>query len=259
MTRPIARTPLHRSRFARILTDLVDVDGAQSREAFAEQLAQWIHIADAIALRAAHNANQPGKTNTLAAQSTDASAHVREAFVHARTALETTLRAGTDASAKAGLARMKMPHPKRGAPAELAGSFEPYKRYYIAHQREMELKIKPLRAKVRTTVGGMSSDLQQLAALDAALEGILEEREAMLLGKVPTLLEKRFKLLRKMHQDSMAERALEDNPDLWMQPGGWLTRFAEELQSVLLAELDLRLQPTEGLIESLDKEVPHFS
>ena len=57
----------------------------------------------------------------------------------------------------------------------------------------------------------------------------------------------------------MAERALEDNPDLWMQPGGWLTRFAEELQSVLLVELDLRLQPTEGLIESLDKEVPHFS
>jgi hypothetical protein len=46
-----------------------------------------------------------------------------------------------------------------------------------------------------------------------------------------------------------------DDPALWMQPGGWLANFCRELQGVLLAELDLRLQPTVGLIEALSNEV----
>jgi hypothetical protein len=184
---------------------------------------------------------------------------VRSEFAHARIALEGTLHAGADSTTKPGAARMSLPRPKRGMPAELAGAYEPYKRYYIAHQREMELKIKPLRAKVRAAVAGLSSTLKQLATLDAALDGILVEREAMLLAKVPTLLERRFKQLRRSHQDAMTSSGLEDNADLWMQPGGWLTRFGQEMQSVLMAELDLRMQPTVGLMEALDNEIPNLS
>ena len=36
-----------------------------------------------------------------------------------------------------------------------------------------------------------------------------------------------------------------------MKQGAWLSRFCNELQTVLLAELDVRLQPTVGLIEAL--------
>ena len=38
-------------------------------------------------------------------------------------------------------------------------------------------------------------------------------------------------------------------------PAAWLADFHEELKRVLLAELDLRLQPTVGLIEALRNEV----
>jgi hypothetical protein len=45
-----------------------------------------------------------------------------------------------------------------------------------------------------------------------------------------------------------------DQPALWLQAGGWLAHFCQELHTVLLAELDLRLQPTLGLVEALQNE-----
>jgi len=39
-----------------------------------------------------------------------------------------------------------------------------------------------------------------------------------------------------------------------MNEGAWLARFCHELEAVLLAELDVRLQPTVGLIEALQNE-----
>jgi hypothetical protein len=40
-----------------------------------------------------------------------------------------------------------------------------------------------------------------------------------------------------------------------MQAGGWLTRFCNDMQMLLLAEMDLRLQPTMGLIEAFDNKI----
>ncbi|KAE8755722.1 DUF3348 family protein, partial [Paraburkholderia madseniana] len=34
-------------------------------------------------------------------------------------------------------------------------------------------------------------------------------------------------------------------------PGTWLNTFRKDMQSVLLAELDVRLQPVEGLLAAL--------
>jgi hypothetical protein len=120
----------------------------------------------------------------------------------------------------------------------------------------MDLKIKPLRAQVREVVAGTSPALQQLAALDAALDAVLADRESLLLAKVPALLEKRFRQLRQAHQDLLLEAQQEDNISLWTKPGGRLARFCQELQTVLLAELDLRLQTTLGLLEALHNETP---
>ena len=89
-----------------------------------------------------------------------------------------------------------------------------------------------------------------MASLDAALDAILAEREALLLGKVPSLLEMRFKHLRRAHQDALDAAQQEDNTALWLQAGGWMTRFCQEMQAVLLAEWDLRLQPAMGLLMS---------
>ena len=96
--------------------------------------------------------------------------------------------------------------------------------------------------------------LRQLAALDAALDKALCERESKLLSTVPLLLRKRFEHLLKAHQQTLLDTGHADKPDTWMKQGAWLARFCHELQTVLLAELDVRLQPTVGLIEALHNE-----
>jgi hypothetical protein len=93
-----------------------------------------------------------------------------------------------------------------------------------------------------------------LAALDSAFDAILGERESKLLALIPLLMEQRFGHLFQAHQQQLAHTQQADHPALWLKPGGWLARYLEELQTVLLAELDLRLQPTLGLIEALQDQ-----
>jgi hypothetical protein len=90
--------------------------------------------------------------------------------------------------------------------------------------------------------------------LDASYEGILQEREASLLGTIPSLFERHFHQLRKAHQQRMAESQQSDSALLWMTPDAWLNRFLQNLHAALLDELDLRLQPTLGLLEAFTTE-----
>ena len=41
-------------------------------------------------------------------------------------------------------------------------------------------------------------------------------------------------------------------PSDWLQAGGWLAEFYKDVQELLLAELDVRLQPVLGLLEALN-------
>ena len=43
----------------------------------------------------------------------------------------------------------------------------------------------------------------------------------------------------------------EDDPATWTQAGSWLEAFCHDAQTVLLAELELRLKPVVGLIAAL--------
>ncbi len=144
--------------------------------------------------------------------------------------------------------------PKPGVAPEVAAAYEPYRRFHLAHQAEMEPGIRALRSRLRQALVGASARLRQLAALDEALDRILASREHQLLATLPSLLEKRFEQLLAAHQQALPDRGQADAPLLWMQPGGWLAAFCEELQAVLIAELDLRLQPTLGLIEAWHNE-----
>ena len=96
--------------------------------------------------------------------------------------------------------------------------------------------------------------LKQLAALDEALDRILYVRERQLLSTVPLLLEGRFEQLLKAHPQPPVGTRQADAPALRRQPGEGLVDFHKEMQGVLLAELELRLQPTAGLIEALRNE-----
>ncbi len=258
MTQSLPRTNFNRSRLLRFLADLSIVDAAESKQVFAERLGQWLDFSDAITLHAAHNANStssstaPSGVQSVAGVSGVSGVAVEEEFARVRTALVNSIT--TSCSSSIGETRIKLPTPKPGAAIAIAIAFDPYRRFYLAHQGDMELSVRPLRSRVRQALSRASATLKQLAALDEALDKILSVRERQLLSTVPLLLERRFEQLLKAHQQPLVDTRQADAPALWMQPGGWLADFCKELQGVLLAELDLRLQPTVGLIEALRNE-----
>lgn len=237
-----------------MLADLSVVDVVKSPQDFAERLGEWLDVGDAITLSAALNCSvgglapaRPGEPAGLAGLQTEL-ARLRAALTESIT---------TDGVFKTGKVRIKLPTPAAGASPESAADFAPWHRYYQAHQRDMESNIGLLRTKVRAALSNFSPASRQIAELDAAFVKVLSERERSLLAIVPSLLEKRFGQLRRAHLAARAGMAdaSADDPNLWLQPGGWLTVFCRDLQRVLLAELDLRLQAVIGLIEAFGNEV----
>lgn len=247
MTRALTRTNFHSSQLIRTLADLAVLETTGPAAAFGEKLGLWIGFTDAIALTAVHNTNTVEEMPSAALPVAGLS--LGDEFAKVRASLESTI---TKSQApNTGRTRAELTLPKLEGPLEDVKAYTPFRRYHQAHQRDMETNIRSLRAKVREGVAKASPALRQLTALDAAFDGILAEREGRLLAGIPTLLERRFNHLRKAHLQTLRDRQVTDeNPDLWMKPGAWLARFCAELQAVLLAELDLRLQPTVGLLEA---------
>lgn len=230
------------------------MDAADSGGAFAEQLGLWIHFADAIALSAVHSdciASAP-KTRHGMQHKGPAVVHADAEFDRIQALLMNSIRKSF--SPGLGKAHITLPTPILELPLDVAAAYAPYRRFYEAHQRDMELSIQPLRVNIRAAVAKTSPELGKLADLDAALEKILRDRERQLLSKVPVLLRKRFDYLFKEHQQRLADTGQADNPAGWTQAGGWLARFFHDMQMLLLAEAELRLQPAMGLIEAFKQE-----
>lgn len=228
MTRALTRTSFHSARLIRVLADLSLLDTVEQGAAFAEKLGLWVSFTDAITLSAVHGASTASAPGMPVDVTTGARMALGKVFARVQAGLVSSI----------GRLPGELSAPEPDALADPVFAYEPYRRHYLAQQREIELKLRPLRAHVREVLGQSSPRLRKLAALDAALDGILFEREGKLLLKLPSLLEKRFKQLRKTHQ----------------QATDWLAGFGQEMQTVLLAELDVRMQPVLGLIEACKQE-----
>jgi len=84
----------------------------------------------------------------------------------------------------------------------------------------------------------------------------LSERERNLLASLPVLLAAHFERLREASQKAAAAAGDGDHTDpaskaAAVAPDAWLDVFRKDMQSVLLAELEVRLQPVEGLLAAL--------
>jgi hypothetical protein len=111
----------------------------------------------------------------------------------------------------------------------------------------MEAAVAPLRRRLRATLEGASPALARLAALDAVMEQVVGAQERALLATVPLKLEQHFARLRQADREACAPDA-EPPP---IPSTDWLDTFSQDMRDLLLAELDLRLQPVEGLLEAL--------
>lgn len=204
----------------RLLSQLGAAAGQDARPAFAERLGQWLGWADAISLSSALNAAQgpvhaAGKP--LQAEPEQAEAQrVRALLAH-------TIHTDRD---------LAPPKPRGSVPLP-APEFAHWRRRYLARQQSLELAITELRGRLRATLSGGSPALARLAAVDAVMEQVLGAQERRLLAGVPALLERHYEELRLA------------------QAAAWLDTFCQDLRGVLLAELDLRMQPVEGLLAAL--------
>ncbi|MFT4249026.1 MAG: DUF3348 domain-containing protein [Pseudomonas sp.] len=226
-------TTIRGPAFIRLLAGLTDADLHPPKPLPSERLSEWLDLNHAIALSAALDGN-PGMTASDDASPTDAigqadCARVRDALADAIVAD----RAFTDIG------------------AHQARDYAFFRQRYLALQQAMETGIGQLRARLRDRLALASTDLARLAAVDAVMERALSRRERILLSRATTLLGRHFERLQRTGQET-ADGPREPPPDPpTTTPGAWLEIFRKDMQAALLAELDVRLHPIEGLLAAL--------
>lgn len=234
MVQASRRTGSPDSALVRLLARLAELDVRESPQGFADRLGQWLRWTDATPLftalkdapeqRPAAATGDPAKA--VAALQTAASAGARLRSALARAIAE---------EAASATEEFRSPLPQLpGEVKEATPGFAPYRRCVLARQSAMANGIAPLRGRLRMALSARSPVMARLATVDTVMEQVIGAQEHRLLAGIPKLLEKRFRQLR-------------DAPDA----GDWPSLFQQELQSVLLAELDLRWQPIEGLLKTL--------
>lgn len=240
---PLPRTRLNAPRLVRMLAaqgeiGAIDADGKTS---FAERVSHWIALTDAIALgRVLGMPARPASSRTQA----PAEASAVLASLQAQLArLQATLASPEACGGGSRRSQVRMPAPPSGTVGAAGVEFAPYRHFYLAQQRDMEANVNLLRAAARDALDGLPDAARSLREIDGALQAALAERERALLAGIPHLLERRFEALR---------RSAADDATAWMLPGGWLATFRAELLALLEAELELRLQPVTGLMETLE-------
>jgi hypothetical protein len=238
------RTAFSGPTLIRLLARLTDADVIESRQSLSDRLSQWIHWTDAIALSTALNDNPSAVASGArafgCAEETEC-ARVRISLANAI--------AGD--SAFATVRRRGPAHePSRGAPADAALDYPVFRQRYLSLQQAMETGIGNLRSRLREMLAARTSDMSRLAVVDAAMERALSPRERSLLAAVPVLLAGHFERLRHAAQETQADAQISGDAAA-LPPGAWLDVFRKDMQSVLLAELDVRLQPVEGLLAAL--------
>jgi len=212
-------TPPTGSAFIRSLAALNGVHAPTTHDDFAQRVSQWFDWTHAFSLSAALS-DVPERTSGRAGESGAApgvGADERD-YLRVRTAL-------------ARLAEIP-----RDPPSDFIGC----RHRYITCQQTMESQIAPLRRRLRATLAAGSPAMAQLARLDSVMEQVVGAQERALLSTVPGLLKPRFEQLRRAHEEGAQA-----------QPTGpWLDTFHRDMRALLLAELDLRLQPVEGLLDA---------
>lgn len=211
--------------FIRLLARLADVDVAPSSQSLSDRLSQWLDWNRALALSSAlDDPTAPAVTGAPALE------HLQVECARARDATIAAIRSDpTLAPGRADTAAASENRASNGKPPE----FGAFRQCYLARQRAMQAATGRLRGRLRDALAQTSADMAQLAAVDAVMEQALSPREHALLAKVPDLLAHRFERLRETASPA------------------WLDTFRRDVQSVLLAELDLRFQPVDGLLAAL--------
>lgn len=278
------RTSLSGPALVRLLARLGETEVQASPQPLADRLSQWLGWTDAIALSTVLSAPAPAVAGGAPANGDDEAQRclsLRSTLSKAIAldgvlAPAKTRRGGAYGHAHAS----QQPAPLAQAP-EADADYAVFRQCYLALQQKMETDIGDLRGRLRSRLTAVSPAMAKLATLDAAMERSLAARERSLLGAVPGLLGAHFERLRKAAREAATREAqttaddatgaestertqraegvatsgatatAQASPIGTAAPLAWLDAFRKDVQSVLLAELDVRFQPVEGLLAAL--------
>ncbi|WP_313273097.1 DUF3348 domain-containing protein [Stenotrophomonas sp.] len=235
MAKASERAPVLGPAFIRLLARFNDEGTSPAAPAVPERLAQWFDWNRAITLSKALD-NPPPEPEAGAAYDPAQDAE----YTAARTKLVDAIQAEIDLSP-----------PRNPAPAdaELPPGFAPYRQHYLNQQRAMQTASGRLRGRLRDMLARQSPAKARLAEVDAVMEATLSPREHSLLSHVPVLLGLHYQRLLAAAAHDPADAAASDSTAA--PAGPWLVTFRQDLRIALLAELDVRFHPIDGLLAAL--------
>lgn len=222
MAKTAQRTPVPGPAFIRLLARLAQSNLSSTGPALSDRLSEWVDWTRAVTLSKALDGRLPP-----AVEGPDFDADEDADCQRIRAALEATIVQEPDSSNA-----VRRPVDAEGA--QVPAEYTAYRERYLTVQRSMLGATSRLRGRLRDMLTRTSPELARLAEVDALMEQTLSAREHSLLAKVPVLLGVHFERLRDAGSDD-----------------AWLEVFRRDMQSLLLAELDLRFQPIEGLLAAL--------
>ena len=211
--------------FIRLLARLTDVETPPSSQSLSDRLSQWLEWTHAIALSTALDGTPSAPAEDVPAFGSAQ----EEEYARARASLVNAI-AGARELAPSGDRGAG-----RGVGVDETADYAPFRQRYLALQRSMQATTGQLRGRLRDMLAATSPALDRLAEVDAVMELALSPREQKLLGAVPAVLGGHFDRLRQREQGADA----------------WMDVFRKDMRSVLLAELDVRFQPVDGLLAAL--------
>jgi hypothetical protein len=254
---------LNGTRLVRLLSDQ-NVSGIRvSQSHFAERFAQMLHFSSIInlsmALEDVSGSASAFKPSGISGPS------IRNAFLSAQTELVRFIIAGFTPTARTmdgHLPTAESLHTHcewtgifsakhKGKSKKQTTAYEPYRKFYMNRQRGLDIKVQHLRAEIRDSISGLSPALAQLSRMDKAISEAISEASREIFALVPKLLEQRFSRLFDLHRQELPGNPEAADLEPWMKPGGWISAFCMEMRELLLAELEVRLQPVVGMIDSL--------
>lgn len=212
------RMPVRGPTFIRLIARIADIGVAPPEPSLSDRLGQWIDWTRAVALSRALDGTAPDGGAATPGADTNAD--------ECRRALVATI--------------VDDPALASGAAADVQG-FAGFRKLCLARQRAMQAETGRLRGRLRDRVAACSPGMARLAEVDAAMEQVLSPKEHALLASIPDLLAAHYERLQQQAADATPPRP----------PEAWLAAFRRDMRDVLLAELDVRFQPIEGLLAAL--------
>lgn len=258
------------SRLVRSLSEALALELQTHPEKFSERLAQKIDFGGSVKLSDAHGEARMIERRVEAGlipsnidieQGRELLEKSQQAFVRVRRAISQSIEAGFNPDKSVG--RIKLPDwdedfissAEQGevSGSQIAKAADPFSKFYRAQQSDMTAKVQGLRVHICEVLESYSPALSKLVILDKALEEALSIETRKHFLQVPKLLAVYF--------TGTFERPVGENADLFEE---WcvedkIKSFLDSLKSLLMAELEARLQLVLGLIEALNEQLQQSS